>query len=89
MKGNPPLEQPLHVRVTARFPVPQSWSKRKRELALAGSLVPAKKPDPDNLLKALDALNEVVWRDDAQIVRAEVVKTYSAMPALVVEVRAA
>jgi Holliday junction resolvase RusA-like endonuclease len=89
MKGRPPLEQPLHVRVTARFPVPQSWSKKKQEMALDGRLLPAKKPDPDNLLKAVDALNEVVWRDDAQIVRAEIIKTFSAIPALIVEVRAA
>lgn len=32
------------------------------------------KPDADNVLKCLDALNGVIWKDDAQIVRATVTK---------------
>lgn len=34
----------------------------------------AVKPDADNVLKTLDALNGVVWKDDAQIARATVTK---------------
>ena len=32
------------------------------------------KPDLDNVLKTLDALNGVIWKDDSQIVRATVMK---------------
>lgn len=81
-----PLEGPLAVYVEALFPVPASWSKKKRAEALAGRVQPTVKPDADNLLKVLDALNEVVWRDDKQIVEAHVLKRYSAKPALVIEV---
>ncbi len=89
MKGRAPDEGPIAVKVIARFPVPASWSRKRRLMALAGDLMPTKKPDADNLLKGLDSFNEVVWKDDAQIIRAEIVKRYDAIPALVVEVRAA
>lgn len=43
--------------------------------------------DADNLLKAvLDALNRVVWRDDAQVVRATVEKLQSPTPRLEIEI---
>jgi Holliday junction resolvase RusA-like endonuclease len=82
MNGRSPLEGPLRVSVVAAFPVPQSWSKKKRQLALANQLFPTVKPDADNLLKQVDGLNEIVWRDDKQIVRAEIHKTYSDRPCL-------
>lgn len=89
MNGIRPLDGPVAVAVLAYFPVPASWSKRKREAALSGTTRPAKKPDADNLLKVLDSLNAVVFRDDAQIVDASVAKHYSDQPRLEVRVRAA
>lgn len=82
MNGRPPIEGPLCVEVIAAFPVGASWSRRKKEAALVGALRPTGKPDADNLLKALDALNQIVFRDDAQIVEASVSKTYSDVPGL-------
>lgn len=39
---------------------------------------PIKKPDVDKLLRAcLDALTEVIWRDDSQVVKATTEKTYA------------
>lgn len=89
MRGLGLMDGPVEVEVTAYFPVPASWSKRKRQAALAGETRPAKKPDADNLLKVLDSLNAVVFRDDAQIVDASVAKHYSDQPRLEVRVRAA
>lgn len=86
MSGRPPTAQPVAVHVEARFAVPQSWSRRKQEAALLGHLRPATTPDADNLLKALDSLNGVVWVDDRQIVEARVIKLYSDTPGLTVEV---
>ena len=68
MAGRPPLESALRVRVAAYFGIPASWSAKKRLAAITGATRPAKKPDLDNVVKMLDALNEVVWRDDAQVV---------------------
>jgi Holliday junction resolvase RusA-like endonuclease len=87
MRSRPIAEGPIRVRVEALMPVPASWSKAKRALALAGAIRPTGKPDADNVLKTLDALNGIVWRDDAQVVEATVIKTYHAAPALIIQVR--
>ena len=86
MNGTPPLEGPLEATVEAHFPVPASWSKSKRAAALLGVTRPTTKPDVDNLLKILDALNAVVFHDDKQIVVATISKHYSERPRLVVTV---
>lgn len=86
MKDHMLIEGPLIVVVWAYMPVPQSWSKRKQNDALAGVIFPIGKPDCDNMLKVVDALNGVVWKDDAQIVDARVIKTYSYKPELRIEV---
>ena len=86
MKSLRPFEGPLSVRVTALMGVPKSWSNKKRDAALAGTIRPTGKPDWDNFAKMLDAFNEIVWIDDAQIVEGSVSKVYSETPALRVEV---
>jgi Holliday junction resolvase RusA-like endonuclease len=86
MNGRPPLDGALAVTVTATFPIPISWSARKRASALAGSLPHVKAPDCDNLLKCTDALNQIVWRDDKQIIKARVVKRYGERPSLRIEI---
>lgn len=69
MVGRPLLQGALRVEVIAWMPVPDSWSKRKKTLALGGNLRPTAKPDSDNILKlALDALNGIAWKDDAAVV---------------------
>ncbi len=86
MAGSAPMEGPLRIEVLAAFPVPQSWSKKKQAAAHAGTVRPTGKPDLDNVLKMLDALNAVVWKDDAQIVVAAITKRYSDRPRLRLEV---
>ena len=85
-KGEP-ITGPLAVRVVANMPIPKSWSKSKQFDARTGQLAHTTKPDADNILKILDALNGIVWIDDAQITMASVEKRYSAQPELVVIVR--
>jgi Holliday junction resolvase RusA-like endonuclease len=88
MRGKRPTEGPLALLVHAYREVPASWPARDREKALAGAIRPTPRPDGDNYLKAAqDALNGIVWRDDAQIVDARVIKQYSRFPALRIEVR--
>lgn len=46
-----------------------------------------KRPDIDNVLKLFgDALNGVVWKDDSQIIKCEVVKTYGSKGLIEMEV---
>lgn len=80
MGGRAPLNGPLALLFVAAFPVPASWSKKKRAEALAGIVRPCSTPDSDNLLKVTDALNQVAFVDDRQIVDARVVKLYSERP---------
>lgn len=82
--GSPCLEGPLSLAVAITVSIPASWSKRKQADALTGLLRPTGKPDADNTLKLLaDALNGIVWRDDAQLVDVRVVKSYGAVPGAV------
>lgn len=88
MAGRPPLDCAVDVKVDVFLPIAESWSGKKRREALAGTILPTKKPDCSNFLKAAeDALNMIVFRDDSQVVSVAVTKRYSDRPRLVVEVR--
>lgn len=88
MGDREPLACALAADVTAVFPIPDSWSKTKRDAALAGAVRPTGKPDVDNIAKAaLDGLNGIAYRDDAQIVRATVTKRYGTNPETVIVIR--
>lgn len=88
MVGRDPLRGPLKASMLAVMPVPASWSKNKQAEALAGNLFPTSKPDWDNVAKCCDALNGIVWGDDAQIAVGSVRKVYGAAPMLRIEVSA-
>ena len=62
-------------------PLLKSFSKKKTALALAGELRPTSKPDLDNYAKILaDGLNEIIYKDDAQIIEIIVEKFYGDPP---------
>lgn len=86
MGGRAPLEGALAVHVFAVFPIPTSWPRKKQLKALSGEIRPCVKPDGDNILKQLDALNGIVFVDDKNIVDARVTKKYGERPRLVVVV---
>lgn len=89
MRGKPPIEGPVTLYVEAHFSVPASWSNKKRDAALAGTVRPTGSPDWDNLGKMTDAFKSIVWRDDSLVVDARVVKLYAETPMLRVEVKEA
>lgn len=77
MTGQAASENPIALTLTIVLPIPDSWPAWKRTLAEAGELLPTTKPDSDNVEKAVkDALNGVVWRDDAQVVSGDKNKFY-------------
>lgn len=87
MAGRLLLEGPVLTVMEIRLPIPQSWPKRKQQAALAGTEYPTKKPDADNVIKAIfDALNGVVWHDDTQVVDMVVRKRYAAVPGVAMEI---
>ena len=87
MAGQALLDEPVACNVFIDAPVPASWSGKKQRAALAGEVLPASKPDADNVVKAVfDGLNGVLWRDDVLVVDLRVRKRYSATPSVRVEV---
>lgn len=87
MGSAPLIEGPVCVTMLARFAPAASASLRARAAMLSGEAPPAKKPDLDNLVKVLDALNGIVWRDDAQVVSIFARKVYAEAPGLDVVIR--
>ena len=82
------LEGPCCLDILAFFEVPKSKSKKFRERALLGLERPTKKPDIDNIVKALqDALNGLAYKDDSSIVYLSVAKCYSEIPRVEVILR--
>jgi Holliday junction resolvase RusA-like endonuclease len=80
MNGRVPVDFAVSVTVDAYFEVPASWSKKKREAAMAGQIFPFGK-DIDNIAKAvLDGMNSIVYVDDRQVVTALLTKRYSDRP---------
>ena len=66
------------ITVDAYFRIPKSYTKGKRLACQHNVNRPAKKPDIDNVLKAvMDALNGVAYEDDKQVVEVICRKWYS------------
>lgn len=69
-----PLDVPVKVFIGAEFPIPKSWSKKKK----ASAKYVTKKPDIDNIIKSVfDGLNGVAWTDDALVTVLEAGKRYT------------
>lgn len=76
---DPILKGPLYVDLTFGFTKPASERK--------GAIYRAKKPDIDNLVKAvLDGLDGVLYQGDQQIVRLSACKVYTDKPGVMITV---
>lgn len=75
-------EQPLYVNLVFGLPIAKSTPKGKAEQMAQGIIRHTKKPDADNLAKAvMDALsNGVAWADDSQVVKVSIYKEYAKEP---------
>lgn len=79
---------PVTVSIIIGAVVPQSYTRKKRQAALDGRLPPFK-PDVDNVAKSiLDAMNGIVYDDDAHVCSLSVEKRFAeGMAGTVVNVR--
>lgn len=85
MRGSAPLEGPLQMQIRAVYVAPASWSAKRK----AGTIWKTSTPDADNLAKIVkDALNKIVYGDDAQVADLRVQKVYGPAPGLIVSVQA-
>lgn len=71
----------VRMTINCYYGLAKSDSKKRRMAKLTGEERPTKKPDCDNMGKAIaDALNGLAYRDDSQIVSMTVEKWYSETP---------
>ena len=86
--AQPPSERPLEVNVIFYMPIPKSATKRIRTEITQGIVKHTKKPDLDNMAKAvLDALNGLAYKDDSQIYSLTLYKTYDDTPCTTVTIK--
>lgn len=82
------FEGALEVEVLVYKKSLKSFSSKKRIDAESGILRPTTKPDADNYAKGvLDALKEIIWKDDGQVVDLIARKYYSEKPRVEVRVK--
>ena len=75
------IEGPVVLILSFYMPIPKSTSKKKKALMLENDLMHTKKPDLDNLIKFVkDCCNNLVWKDDSQVVHIWADKRYSEKP---------
>lgn len=89
MGGAEPMTGPIELKLQIFMPIPKSWSKTKKEKARLGLIVPTKKPDSSNVLKAVeDGFTGVAWVDDSQVVDHHITKRFSDNPCVMAQVTA-
>lgn len=80
----------FEVEIIAYLPIPKNASKVQRAAMERGIVLPSRKPDVDNIEKAvLDALNGVAYPDDSRVHRCSCAKYYGAEPRLEITLRTA
>ena len=90
MGASEPLEGALEAFIYVTFPVPASYSKKRTEACLSDSEKHIKKPDLDNVVKAvLDGMSDIVFLSDSQITSIHATKVYGEVAKVEVMVRQA
>lgn len=84
-----PLEGEIYLKVAFYRKIQKSISKKEHDRRASGEHRPIVKADLSNYLKSFeDALNGILWKDDAMIVHEEIDKYYSDNPRIEVEIYA-
>lgn len=85
--GGDPFEGPVNVTMIVFLSWPQATTKKALADIEAGLSAPTKKPDNSNVAKSVeDAMNKIVFKDDAQVVNLLVRKRFSDTPRVAVRV---
>ena len=75
------FDKAVKMTILAYFAIPKSFSKKKQNEAIEGRISPLTKPDADNIAKIIcDALNDIAYKDDTQIVELTIIKKYASEP---------
>lgn len=83
-----PLNGPVELTIAFFFPIPKATSKALRTQMLNRVILPAKRPDADNLAYLVtNALKQLVYDDDCQVVAEHIYKFYGNEPKVIIKVR--
>lgn len=81
------MQGPLAMSFVATFAIPKGWTKKRLAAHAINPERVTKKPDLDNIMKALsDGMNKIVYADDSQIAHLHCSKVYGALPGVLVRV---
>ena len=81
MAGRTPLTGAVSLTIVANFQIPSSWSKKRRTAHAESPEYVVKRPDQDNIAKAIcDGLNGIAWVDDCQVAMCLTTKVYGGTP---------
>lgn len=94
-KSHIPTKNPVKIKINSFFQLPKGVSQKKQNTVMRDFMVVndspyprAKKPDTDNLIKAvLDGLNQIAFYDDAQVFEITAGKYYAEKTSTVIEIR--
>jgi Holliday junction resolvase RusA-like endonuclease len=82
-----PLTTPLSVDITFYLPIPKGTAKLLKSQMINQTVYPIKRPDIDNLAYIVtNAMKEIVYADDSQVVDLILHKRYSEKPKTVIKV---
>jgi Holliday junction resolvase RusA-like endonuclease len=83
-----PYTGPVSLDITFCLPIPTSTGRSMQKQMANNSIAHTKKPDIDNLsYLVVNAMKDIIYRDDSQIVSLSLNKRYSDDPKTVVKVR--
>ena len=77
----------LRAEIDAYFTINKTVSQKKKEQMISQQIRPTKRPDLDNVAKAvLDALNGLAYNDDSQIVSLTINKYWAEVPRVTIRI---
>ncbi len=80
-------DKPIILEINVFKAITASWTKKTKRMALNGGYPKFRKPDLDNVIKAVkDALNGVVYQDDTQVVKLKSSWRYDVEPRIEVNI---
>ena len=83
-----PLKGPVELTLAFFFPIPKATSQALRTQMMNRVILPAKRPDADNLAYLVtNALKNIVYDDDCQVVAEHIYKFYGPEPKVIIKVR--
>ena len=82
------LEGALEAFIYVTFPIPASYSKKRTEACLSDVEKHTKRPDLDNVVKAvIDGMDKIVFDNDSQITSIYATKVYGKVAKVEILVR--